>query len=220
MTRLKSHGVGKEYEQTVREAFERDTARHEMTIVRDAGVDGMHLRFKRPDSYTCGFELTTWDDYLCFCGDMGTYVFQRTKPMFSFFRREGPGLTISPRYWSEKLQAVCKTAGYEEFSHELAEQVMREELENLEIALSTEEDDYGYCPAEAFKEIFQCNESDETNVRRELEEFEVAGKRIFSDVWEHDFRAYTLQYIWCCWAIVWGIRKYDEHMAANQKEEA
>jgi hypothetical protein len=150
MKHLANHGVGKQYEQDVRVAFEQDTARHEMTIVRDEGVDGMHLRFKRPNSYTCGFELTTWDDYLCFCGDMGTYVFRRAKPMFAFFRCEGPELTISPGYWSEKLQAVCKTDGCEEFSIELAEQVMREELENLEIVLSTEEDDYGCCPAEEF----------------------------------------------------------------------
>jgi hypothetical protein len=30
-----------------------------------------------------------------------------------------------------------------------------------------------------------------------------------TDLWEYDFKSYTFHYIWCLYAIVWGIRTYD-----------
>lgn len=51
--------------------------------------------------------------YLCYTGDMGTYVFQRLTDMFEFFRtdreykkRNGGKLAVNLSYWGEKLQAT------------------------------------------------------------------------------------------------------------------
>jgi hypothetical protein len=40
----------------------------------------------------------------------------------------------------------------------------------------------------------------------------------FSDFWEHDLTEYTYHYIWCCYAIAWGIAEYDKAKARQAKE--
>ena len=38
--------------------------------------------------------------------------------------------------------------------------------------------------------------------------FEHAGYRL-SDFWEVNLYQYTYHFVWCCYAIVWGIHQYD-----------
>lgn len=83
------------------ERFLRDVAKHEMTVIRDDGVH-RHIRFKQPDSGMMFFDLITWPGFLCYCGDMGTYVFQRTQDMFGFFRKNGRLDGIDRRYWPKR----------------------------------------------------------------------------------------------------------------------
>jgi hypothetical protein len=40
----------------------------------------------------------------------------------------------------------------------------------------------------------------------------------FTDFWEVNLHEYTYRFIWCCYAMVWGIRKYDEARANAQGE--
>ena len=84
------------------EEFQKDVSQHGVTIIRDDGVN-RHIRFKRPGTMCMHFDLITWPGYLCYCGDMGTYVFSRLEDMFEFFRTDRD---INPGYWAEKLQAV------------------------------------------------------------------------------------------------------------------
>ncbi len=35
------------------------------------------------------------------------------------------------------------------------------------------------------------------------------------DFYEHTTREYTFHYVWCLYAIVWGIRRYDAHKDAQ-----
>lgn len=84
------------------ESFMRDVATHEMTVFRDDGLY-RHIRFRRPNTMRTHFDLITYPGYLCYSGDMGTYVFSRLDDMFEFFRTDRD---INPGYWSEKLQAV------------------------------------------------------------------------------------------------------------------
>ena len=32
----------------------------------------------------------------------------------------------------------------------------------------------------------------------------------FVDLFEHNFKRYTFHFIWCCYALAWGVKKYDE----------
>ena len=41
--------------------------------------------------------------------------------------------------------------------------------------------------------------------------------RIFEDTWEWDLSDYTVQFLWCCFAIRWGISRFD---VANDESEA
>ena len=71
---------------TFADQFTSDIAQHQMQVIRDDGVS-RHLRFKRPNTMCMHFDLLTWPGYLCYTGDMGTYVFRRLEDMFPFFRR-------------------------------------------------------------------------------------------------------------------------------------
>lgn len=53
-----------------------------------------HIRFRQPGTMCMHFDLITWPGYLCYTGDMGTYVFTRLADMFEFFRTD---LTYAPR---------------------------------------------------------------------------------------------------------------------------
>jgi len=69
------------------ESFLRDVAEHAMLLIRDDGVS-RHVRFAQPGTGCMHFDLITWPGYLCYTGDMGTYVFQRLTDMFEFFRTD------------------------------------------------------------------------------------------------------------------------------------
>jgi hypothetical protein len=80
--------------------FIKDTAEHEMTILHNDGLY-RHLRFKKPGTRFYWFDLITWPGYLTIAGDMGTFTFERTEDMLTFFRGAGD---INPQYWSEKIR--------------------------------------------------------------------------------------------------------------------
>jgi hypothetical protein len=92
-------------EQSALERFERDTAEHEMTVLRDDGVY-RHLRFQRPGDSAYWYDLITWPYRLVVCGDVGDYMFSRTTDMFEFFAGSGAESGgINPHYWGEKLRS-------------------------------------------------------------------------------------------------------------------
>lgn len=189
------------------ESFLKDVSKHVMTIVRDDGVH-RHVRFRQPDSYNMGFDIVTYPHFLVYSGDMGCYVFSRINDMFEFFRtrpdREPKGsLHINLSYWAEKLEATDKPDGYKEYSQEALETYVREWLDGVEAddELRERVDD----------EILSCSDDGETRARDALTDFEHAGRHPFQDSWECNFSEYTFRFVWCCYALAWAIRNYDEH---------
>jgi hypothetical protein len=192
------------------EQFLRDVAEHEMIVIRDDGI-GRHIRFKRPGTSCMHFDLITWPGYLCYTGDMGTYVSQRLEDMFEFFRtdreykkRNGAQLAVNLRYWGEKLQATDHD-GYRKYSADKfranvmdwIEQCglvgklghgLREELESEVLDHADDGSDAAYSAAMRFV---------------------WAGKRVFAEFYELDSEDYTHRFVWCCYALAWGIEKYD-----------
>jgi hypothetical protein len=53
----------------------------------------------------------------------------------------------------------------------------------------------------------------EHEAHRLLQDFEHDGVRLY-DTWEWSLREYDWQFLWCCWAIVWGIERYRAGVAA------
>jgi hypothetical protein len=206
--------------------FMKEVDQHVMEVIRDDGLY-RHIRFRRPGTMCMHFDLITWPGYLCYCGDMGTYVFSRLADMFEFFRTDREksrhdGLTINLSYWSEKLQATDggrREGGVKEYSPEKFERhvkewlanwlrnerltrderrELRERVEDDVLASAHDGDVRAYDAAMGFSETF-------------------GGRRFeFTDFWEIDCTEYTHRFMWCCYALAWGIQKYDESKALQE----
>jgi hypothetical protein len=188
--------------------FLKDVASHEMTVIREDGVY-RHLRFKKPGSTDMHFDLLTWPGSLCYTGDMGTYVFTRLRDMFEFFRTrpEGKeGLHINPGYWGEKLQAIERNGGFKEFSPDLFRQEIKEYLDSHE---ATDE------VREAVEdEVLSHLDDGEDIACRAAYDFDFNGFS-FEDFFEANLKDYTFRFLWCCYALSWGIRLYDSKQPAQ-----
>jgi hypothetical protein len=202
--------------------FLEDVATHEMQIIRDDGVN-RHIRFKRPGTMCYHFDLITWPGHLCYTGDMGTYVFYRIEDMFEFFRMDAHdwnknpnGLGINPGYWSEKIIATDKNGGHEEWDEEeftrrvnewrvrwmreakeegMDKDERRELWEDVEHTVLSDPNDESICVARIWEYRHTINGED----------FE------FIDFFDGSMNRYTFHYLWCCYALAWGINKYDDH---------
>jgi hypothetical protein len=181
----------------------RETKAHEMTVLRDDGLY-RHVKFAKPQSGFYWFELLTWPGHLTINGDMGCFTFARVTDMFTFFR----GDRINTTYWAEKVQG--SRGGIEEYS----EGIFREHV--LEAISDHEEDFPGL--ADAVKEqILDELDGFEDNARELVRDFEFGSKPHFRfvDAWEWDVKDYSIGFLWCCYAIQWGIAMYDKAKAGS-----
>lgn len=207
--------------------FLKDVASHVMETLHDDGSH-RHIRFRRPGTMCMHFDLITWPGYLCYCGDMGTFVFSRLDDMFEFFRtkRHDGQLRINLSYWSEKLRAVdgnrmsgsAMVFDEERYIQVVKEQLvtwMREECKNAEERRELREHVeekllgvglFGSIPG-----------SSEEAVRMASDFIEKVGEKTyrFIDFWDHRLETYSYFFIWCCYALAWGIQKYDEAASAS-----
>ena len=187
----------------VKANFPEDVSNHSMEVNLDSGIS-RHLVFSNDKSFNMYFGLVTWDDHLCYYGDMGTFVFQRVTDMFCFFRsKEG---RINPSYWAEKLQASDRVDGYREYSKALFEEAVKSEFEEWE-----------FDSAEQRSEVWEDLESQvlsmaefEVEAHHAATDYESEYGHKFSDFWEHDLNQFTYRYLWACYAIAWGISEYDK----------
>ena len=212
--------------------FIKDVDGHVMTVLRDDGVH-RHIRFKRPNGSEYWFDLITWPGTLCVDGDMGTYVFRRLHDMFEFFRtdreyfeRTGRAgqLGINLGYWSEKLQAPAPRDA-QAYSADSFRQHVKEAFDNWVEHSKPDNDEYS---TEAERDEFHdakdtlwsglsddvLSYADDGEIRSHdaatgFSCDKVPGFRM-DDCWEWDCREYKFHFIWCCYAIAWGIEKYDE----------
>lgn len=196
------------------ERFLKDVSEHQMTVLRDEGVN-RHLRFRKPGTGCMGFDILTWPGYLRFTGDMGTYVFRRLEDMLEFFRTDaryskGDGLAINPGYWGEKLEAIDRNGGFREWSDELFEQAVRQDVETFTDGWE----------AEKKAELLQAVESEVLNAGDQYDSMDAVRKfdhedaeDLFTDFWEHRLEDFTFRFLWCCYALAWTVRTYDAHVS-------
>ena len=183
------------------QSFLKDVARHEMTVLRNDGLY-RHVRFKRPETGCMRFDLITWPGYLCYTGDMGTFVFSRIADMFQFFRARPSAeerLPINLGYWHEKVDAEDRCDGAYKWSQEKFEKRVREYLDEHEASPSVR--------AQAEHSVIRVPDGEHESMRAAID-FEHEGFR-FQDWWETNCHEYTYRFVWCCFALVWGIRQFD-----------
>jgi hypothetical protein len=197
--------------------FNSDVALHAVTVLRDDGLY-RHLRCSA-GSYHMQFEIITWPGYLCYCGDMGSYVFSRLPDMFRFFR--GRTAMVDRGYLAEKVIASDKHDGIRRYSDELFEAAIKADYDAFI-------EDHGIGHEEA-TDLWQCIEDDVLSSRDNHQEAISAaesfrwtgerssykGRQIFCEFWERRLEDYTARFVWCCYAIPWAIARYDAMLRIN-----
>lgn len=208
------------------ERFLGDVAKHEMSVIRDDGVN-RHVRFKEPGTINQYFDLITWPGHLCYTGDMGTYVFERATDMFDFFRtpRRADGtLRINLGYWTEKLIAVDGNRGggkVKVFDESKFRRVINDyRVEWMRIAKET-----GALDKSGRRELWEAVNDEvlclleDGGDRAQYAAYDFCHDPrsnprrpygwTFTDLFENDMTEYTHSIVWCCYALAWGIEKYD-----------
>jgi len=208
---------------TITEAeFLKDVSTHVVEVIRDDGLF-RHIRFKRPGTMCMHFDLITWPGYLCYTGDMGTYVFRRLNDMFEFFRTDRMSsyakannltLDIDPGYWGEKLEAVDRGDGFKEWSVAKFKKRLIEQFNEWADGENFSVED----KLKAFKilenDVLDCLEDGgKEHAYRSAMDCEIYSNRPFEDFYEIDTEEYTHYFIWCCYALAWGIAEYDKVVA-------
>lgn len=191
--------------------FERDIAKHELRIIRDDGVN-RHLRFQRPGTKCMYFDLITWPGYLCYTGDMGTYVFKRLEDMLQFFRKPEnlEPYRIDMRYWAEKVESADRD-GVQRFSPERFRAAIREHFDTW----SEDERFTAESRAELWGDVQEAvfvtglDEGDAAAAYRAAADFTYDGRQVFADFWEVNCDEFTHRFMWCCCALQWAIGVYD-----------
>lgn len=208
--------------------FLKDVSDHVMTVIRDDGKH-RHIRFADPATMCMHFDLITWPGYLCYTGDMGTYVFSRLADMFEFFRtdrdstwlkRKGLTLGINPQYWGEKLQATDRHDGFRRFSEDkFNAAIMRRLFEWIrENRDETTKEERRELWEAVHSEVLDAD-GDSGGHRKQCAAHDF-GHQVhpglyfrFNDFWETNVEEYSGRFMWCCYALAWGIKTYDEAKA-------
>lgn len=192
--------------------FLADTKDHAMSIIRDDGIY-RHIRFQAPGTMCMHFDLITWPGYLCYTGDMGTYVFTRLRDMFEFFRtdreykqRNGAKVAVNLSYWGEKLQSVDRHDGYREFSREKFKANVMDWIDQRGLIGKL---GHGLRD-ELESEVLDAAHMGRDSAYHAASNFQWDGKDIFQDFYEVDSDDYSQRFVWCCHAISWGIEQYDK----------
>jgi hypothetical protein len=207
------------------ESFLNDVREHKLTVIYADGVH-RHIRLQKPGTMCMHFDLITWPDYLCYTGDMGTYVFRRLHDMFEFFRTDkkssylaskGLTLDINPGYWGEKLQAVDRCDGYKEWSAEKFKANLRECFHDWvkDRDMTTEQVTNAWEDVES-NIICHLDDGGKEDAYRKAMDYKTPdNKTPFRDFYEWDSDVYSHRFMWCCYALAWGIQRYDESRGAT-----
>lgn len=179
-----------EYDPPYRE-FLKTVENHELTILHDEGIY-RHIRFGKPGSSVMSCHIVTFPGKLVVAGDMGDYVFSRLQDMFDFFLNE-PG-KISPDYWGEK----CVASGHEgikEFSAESLYEVM--------VEVNAERD-------EPWNEDELRGLLNQGSFDRAIEYMDVFLDEVHGGEYYNSAHVHTYHFIWCLYAIVEVINRYNK----------
>jgi hypothetical protein len=197
---------------------------------------------RKDDSSCYYYNITTWNGFLCISGDMGCFVFSRLNDMFQFFRMDDNDfmmdktkqLNINKGYWAEKLEAVDKNGGFEEFSFDAfrknvdyyVEQHTDDGTWDEQQILVLKDDIYnsiseGDSPEILYQTLNEYEYFDDEIPKEYTYKYgyeEVKPRFKIVDWWEYmgSCNEYTYHYIWCCYAIVYAIKEYDKLKESNE----
>ena len=200
-----------------------DVKDHVIEVLRDDGVN-RHIRLRKPGSMCMHFDLITWPGYLCYTGDMGTYVFSRLTDMFQFFRVDREyavskhrQLCINPSYWGEKVQAQDKGDGLKVFSEDKFRRAVMDRLVEWirDTHDRTSKEERRDLWDQVISEVIDAD-GDSGGFRKQSAAHDFShlvnkdvGYFQLTDFWDCNVQEYSYRFMWCCYAMAWGIAKYD-----------
>jgi hypothetical protein len=187
--------------------FLNDVKNHHIEIIKDE-KNYRHI-IMTSGSFNMRYEIITWPEYLCLCGDMGCFVFSRIDDMFNFFRSNSNELTINPSYWHEKLQSEDTINGAKEYDSEKFEKTIKEYFNDY--IYDYPDIDKEKLWEEIEKDVLYYASDGEYQAHRAAIDFKYLDFE-FHDFWEQDLKSYTGRYIWCLYAIVYAIQQYDKSL--------
>lgn len=161
------------------------------------------------------FDLITWPGCLTIKGDMGCWTFSRVDDMLTFFRSTPDDfvfgkLSINADYWAEKLQHG--THGGRDGAKVWDEESFKKRLtEQLTDYFGLEGDDLKVAKEALTEDVLrQDNKYDLIIAARDFA-IDLPDRDAFQfDPCElPDGMEYAYHFIWCLYAIVWGIQQYD-----------
>lgn len=171
----------------ISEKVKNDLKDHAITLLHSDGLY-RHWKCSRPSSWVYGFNIVTWPGYLCFCGDMGEYVFARTSDMVEFMQ----GACRSYDYAAQKCVASCRDGIYQ-----WSPEIFQEKLH-------------------AYLKDYPENEEKVNDIRETYENTsspEQAKQAMYdSDLWDEipNCEALTFRFIWCLHALQWAFDKIND----------
>jgi len=182
-----------------------DLAEHTIVVKHSDGLY-RHWRCQKPGTWNMGFDIITWPGSLCYTGDMGDYLFQRTPDMVSFMR----GSCMSYSYAAEKC--VAHDGRLKEFREELFEVALLDRLKESEDNGGTFRVMRGErCVDESVADAID-------DIRRAYSEYNTqndAMKAMYeSGLWDGadlpSCEDYTFHFLWCLHAIKWFTQQLSE----------
>lgn len=202
----------KEIEKEVYENFLKKSSDLVMDIVKDCPPYRMVSFRNKSKSCDGWFDLITWPGCLCINGDYGTYVFSRLDDMFKFFRNETEGY-INPQYWAEKVRSVDKNSPIREISRDKIElEIKRNLITFFKDNRDTTKEYRRRLWEDVEENVLSCEELEIMNEAYKYNFVDLhEDKFTFNDIFEWNVEEYTYHYLWCCFAISWAIKQYDNN---------
>ena len=203
------------------EKFLDDVKHHEITIHQNNGVY-RHLEFKKTDNSNPYFNITTFPNHLVITGSINgcnnALVFSKQYDMFDYFYQYlgDNDLKIYPQLWHEIILSTSYKGiieSYSEFDIDEIKRCAQEDLDDFIKNAELSAEDVAALRWEFESNVLNAEYEHEiidsiTNFDRIIN-FGFCGFN-FDEFWESNYRKYRYEYIWLCYAIVWGIKKFDE----------
>jgi len=192
-------------EQRVLERIANDLKDHVVTVRH---MDGLyrHWRCQKPGEWFMGFDVVTWPGSLCYTGDMGEYLFQRTADMVEFM---SPG-PKECSYLASKCVAGKDTI--KEWREDRFNEILKDRIEE------SKENGGTFCVMRQGSWRNESVKAAVVEIRRAYREYSHrfdAEKAMYeSGLWDGadmpSCEVYTFSFLWCLHALKWFCERVDE----------
>lgn len=190
-----------EHEGHVKKRIAKDLAEHTITTRHCAGLY-RHWRCQRPGTWNMGFDIIAWPGSLCYTGDMGDYLFQRTEDMVAFMRIS----CMSYEYAAEKC--VAHDGRLKEWSEKEFQRVLAERRAESDTFTAV------YAGGRQTKSVAEAVEEIERKYQNYSSRHDAEKAMYESGLWDGgdlpSCEVWSFHFLWCLHAIKWFCEKVEK----------